>query len=231
MKFFIIALMLFLYSCDHGARTRSGFSMSLKTSSDYPYKTDVRAKQADIVISSVRILVARVKFVGAESDSTSFSEGPKVVELDTNLAFARVATSDIPDGTYEKVSFKMHKPNPNEFTDDSDFNDGDGGRYSMVIRGTYDGQDFTFRVAKTMKQDIVFAEPLVIDADNQYNTTLQMNSSGWFNSGKGGMLDPNNAQDAKAIENNIKASFRAFKDKNRDGQNDDDDDDDDNVEI
>ena len=67
---------------------------------------------------------------------------------------------------------------------------------------------------------MTLALPLVAAAGGSSNVTLTIDPSSWFKAADGSLLDPTSAAAKPQIENNIKASIRAFCDRDRDGEDD-----------
>ena len=93
-------------------------------------------------------------------------------------------------------------------------------RYSIIIEGkTYTGgvvTNFVYKSSLNVKQKIDLQTPLAVVENNpDFAVTMKISSYGWFLSGNN-FLDPATANKA-AIDNNIRASIRAYKDNNKDG--------------
>ena len=210
--------MLFVFACDEvsDALGSGEAGVSIKIPRSIPNK---RAKKTShIKISEVKILIDRIKFHKTEDDSTNFADGPFIAVLDSTLNFKEIAVNSIPDGTYEQISFKIHKPGPNEVIADSVFTT--GGRYSLIVTGVIgDSANFVYKMDKTITQKLFIDPPFVINGEGTYNSTILMDTETWFVD-KGNDLNPLDPKDNNKIENSIKASFRAFKDNNKDGLDD-----------
>lgn len=80
---------------------------------------------------------------------------------------------------------------------------------------------FTFmsHVEAQVKMD--FATPVTVDATTT-NLTIDVDVGSWFKDATGAVIDPTNSANREAIEHLIRASLRAFKDDNHDGDDDHD---------
>lgn len=91
---------------------------------------------------------------------------------------------------------------------------------SLRVTGAYNGVPFTFKMALNASIEMKFSPALVIDGASR-NTTVAVDVSRWFVSMHGFVMDPSRAAPgtpaAAIIENNIRASFRAFADNQRRG--------------
>jgi hypothetical protein len=94
---------------------------------------------------------------------------------------------------------------------------------SILVTGTFNGKAFTFTSAMRNKIEMEFNPPLVVDATTQ-NATINIDVSSWFKSASGGVVDPSTANNggvnAARVASNIRASFRAFEDDDRGGDDD-----------
>lgn len=180
-----------------------------------------------VIIESAKLLLKSIKFKTDVEDSLDYKVGPFIVNLDLNGGITQIAANDIPNGTYDEIKFKIHKPEDDEAVSDTDFVAGatSDERYSIVIRGTYNGSPFMYRSKKDIEQELEINPPLVVtDSTNDVNATLLVAPAGWFMK-DGNYLDPSNESNREDIDDNIKRSFKkAMKDNDHDGKDNDDDD-------
>lgn len=144
--------------------------------------------------------------------------GPVLLDLKANaLSSAKLQEAvsvTLPDGTYDELRFKIHKLEDGEKSGDPEV---DAARASVIVDGTFDGKDFHFVSQLSAKQKLEGS--FTIGGSTPSNITLAIDVTGWF-TGASGDLDPSLAANQQAIEENIKASFRAFEDDDHDGQDD-----------
>jgi hypothetical protein len=183
-----------------------------------------------LVITKAQLVIRRLQLEQSAStscpddDSSSggcaaVKVGPILVDLPLTATAASEITATVPEGTYNSVQFKIHKPtgapvdaafvaaNPN-------FSNA-----SIRVEGSYNGTPFVFISGITENIKLSFDPPVVIDADNK-NVTVQVDMSSWFKV-NGVLIDPTNANggpNAQAVNANIRASLRAFEDANKDGR-------------
>lgn len=172
-----------------------------------------------IVLDTVKILLKDVKFRHSTGDSANVSIGPVVVYLNLDGTATEFASGTIAADEYDKIKFRLHKPEPGDVISDPEFTTGLSGefRYSAIVKGTYNGFPFTYRSTKTATQEIIFNNLIVLSSSVKTNVTLSVDVNSWFY--KGGLaLDPDAAANHNDIDNNIKDSFKkAFRDTNKDG--------------
>lgn len=190
------------------------FSLSIMSSND---SLDVTGT---LVLDSVKILIKDIKLnVSLSNDSTNFKTGPYVIHLalDTNVNV--IGSGYIPVGTYDKIQFEVHKLSDNVPIPDPEFAEG-GLRFSVVARGTYNGVPFVYKSDKSAKQKLNFPNALVV-TETGSNVTLLIRPYIWFIDSTNQYMDPSDANNRDEIDHNIKenikASFKAYKDNNEDG--------------
>ncbi|HSB53199.1 MAG TPA: hypothetical protein VLD58_02550 [Gemmatimonadales bacterium] len=158
----------------------------------------------------------------------SFNAGPYLLDVPLDTAVAKAFTIAVDTGTYEQVRFRIHKPE-----DDGDARDvaflaahPDFNKVSIRVVGSFNGQAFTFITDLSAQERMALVPPLVVaDSMQNVDVTIKVDVSKWFSNGAGGLVDPNTGLKGEANENlvkdNIRNSFRAFRDDNRDGEDDD----------
>lgn len=164
---------------------------------------------------------------GDDDDCESIKVGPFLVNVPVNgTDGGRIAVA-VPAGTYSAVRFDIHKVTSSDSADrlfrqeNPDFRD-----ISVRLEGTYNTRPFIFTHDVNAKLDVPLSAPLEIGAAGD-NVTVTIDMTTWFTKPTVGLYNPAEANvpglvRAK-IQNNIRAAFRAFRDKNRDGKDDDDD--------
>lgn len=185
-------------------------------------KMDESSLDAFPVISEAKALITEVEL---ETEPSSVSQeihiSPVVIYFNTGGTLVSVTAANLPAGTWNKIKFKIHKPEDTEPIPDPEFREGTSGnqRYSFIIKGVYNGNPFVYKSRKSA--DIVINLPTpVTTGSTSRNLTVLVNPSLWFNNG-GVVLDPTNSSNDDMIDDNLKNSFRrAFKDDNSDGQPD-----------
>jgi len=169
-----------------------------------------------LTLDSVKILLKDIKLnvAAASNDSVNFKTGPFVLRLNMNSSVNLISTAYIPEGTYDKVMFEVHKLQDGEIVDTA-FSFG-GGRYSVVVYGKFNLVPFIYRSTKSAKQKITFSPGVGISSNTKANITLKVQPYTWFWNGSD-YMDPAVLSNENDIDNNIKASFKAFKDNDKNG--------------
>ncbi|MFN8652219.1 MAG: hypothetical protein U0133_09985 [Gemmatimonadales bacterium] len=166
---------------------------------------------------------------GQSDACESFNAGPFLLDVPLDTTVAKGFSVAVDTGTYKQVRIKIHKPED----DSADAKDAaflaahpEFNKVSVRVVGTFNGQAFTYTGALEAKQRMDLVPPLVVaDSSQNVDVTIKVDVSSWFANGSGGLVDPASAAKGGANENlvrdNIRASFRAFRDENRDGHDDD----------
>lgn len=165
-----------------------------------------------------------------ESDACeSFNAGPYLLDVPLDSSVSKGFSVAVDTGTYKQVRIKIHKPED----DSADAKDAaflaahpEFNKVSVRVVGTFNGQPFTYTGALEAKQRMDLVPPLVVaDSSQNVDVTIKVDVSSWFSNGAGGLVDPATAAKGEPNENlvrdNIKTSFRAFRDEDHDGHDDD----------
>jgi hypothetical protein len=164
--------------------------------------------------------------VGTSDDDgcEEFETGPMLVDLPLNGLAETVITIDADTGTYDEIDFEVHKT---EGSGDATFiaenPDFDG--LSIRVEGTWNGTPFVYTSDLDVEQENELLPPLVITETTGTNVTLRVDIATWFRNESGALVDPATGnlggQNESIIKENIKVSFHAFEDEDRDGDDSD----------
>lgn len=183
-----------------------------------------------VTLTSVKMLVEELELESVEDDSTDFEIENQVVELPLDGSPYQLSTQNIASGMYDEFEMEIEGLDDDDNVNDPDFTEGSD-ETSIVIKGTYDGQNFTFKSEEDFEFEFEFNPPIQIDENtNNVDINLMINIDTWFIDGSGNELDPTDPNDREQIEENIENSFEADKDEDDDdddGEDEEDDDDDD----
>jgi hypothetical protein len=199
----------------------SGPNLSFSVRSESPLQKTGSANT--LVIESAKILLKHITFHQFPSDNgVDVKVGPFAVGLDLTGAVNTIAAGHVQAGLYDRIRFRLHKPEDFEPIPDGEFREGESGqlRYSVIVRGTYNGAAFVYKSRQNADQEIRLSSPLTVNDDEMVNVTLVVRTDSWFTQ-NGAVIDPTVPGNAQTIDNAIKVSFSScFKDNNRDGRPD-----------
>jgi len=190
-----------------------------------------------IVITSAQIVLGEIELKREDDDGCEslgmddddgceeFSTGMMLLDLPLNGQVATEITIAPDSGTYDEIEFEIEKPESGG--DDEAFlaqhPDFDG--VSIRVQGTFNGQPFTFESDLDVEQENELVTPLVItDTSTGTNVTLNVGLAGWFVV-NGALVNPATGNkggvNESVVKENIKTSFKAFEDEDRDGDDSD----------
>ncbi len=169
---------------------------------------------------------------GEHDGCESFNAGPYLLNLPLGGGVTRGFSVGVDTGSYDQLRIKIHKPE-----DDGDAKDvafvaahPEFNKVSIRAVGTFNGQPFAFVTDLNAQQRMDLVPPIVVaDSVTNVDITIDVDLSNWFSDGAGGLVDPNSGNKGGSNDNlvkdNIKDSFRAFRDDDRDGHDGPGDDD------
>lgn len=189
-------------------------SLSVKTS-DVALNNPLAAIQ----ITEAKALISEFEIESTDSTSHEVKLTPFVVNFDLSSTIKEVLSVYIPVKTYKKVKFQIHKTEDTETPPDPEFKDGSG-RYSFIVKGTYNGNAFVFKSKKSVNLVINMNRNVNIST-NKVNITMLINKLMWFKNGGGIEIDPRDSGNENTIDDNLRNSFKnVFKDDDRNGVDD-----------
>lgn len=128
---------------------------------------------------------------------------PVVVDLPLDGTTKVIFDALVPTGTYAGIHAKLE-----DVTVGGVFTDPGGTDHPFT---------FTSHVRAQVKMD--FATPVTVDATTT-NLTIDVDVGSWFKDATGAVIDPTNSLNQQVIDHAIRASLRAFKDDDQDGDDD-----------
>lgn len=190
--------------------------------------TTPKAKSSNhVTLNSVKLLVEELELESVEDDSTDFELEDQVVELPLDGSPYQLSAGNIAPGLYDEFEMEVDGIDDDDNVNDPDFT-GDSDEISVVIKGTYDGQDFTFKSEEDFEFEFEFNPPIEIDENtNSVDINIMVDIDSWFVDDSGNELDPTDPANREQIEENIENSFEADDDEDDDDDDDNDDDGDD----
>jgi hypothetical protein len=173
-----------------------------------------------VEIDRLRIVIASIKLEGPASDvdagllqKIEVSVGPFLVDVSGSSldgGVQQVFDTSVPTGSYREFRIDIGPAKSGDLSVQGD---------SIIIDGTFNGAPFTFTSGLHVQEK---KEGSFVVGTGSANITLQVDTSTWFGD-PAHPLDPTVSANRDAIEDNIRASFKAFRDDDHDGKDDDDD--------
>jgi hypothetical protein len=139
-----------------------------------------------------------------DSDSKNdeaFGASNITVALPLDSGSVSPITQEIPAGTYDELQLRAR---------------------ALRVRGTYDGQVFDVTVPVNAKIETKLEPPFTVTSStDRPNITVKIEVPAWFRNADGSVVDPRrlttDESQRQAFVKRVRASFRSFKDKDRDG--------------
>ena len=195
----------------------------------------IEAGDDEIVLEQVGLVLRKVRLEGPSSESCpeegegdagcgELDFGPILFELPLEVGAEGVLNAVVPVGSYTGLKFQLHRPT--DANEDADFvaEHQDYDDISILVVGTYNGDRFTFTSDLTEVETVNFADPVEVETEGVLPLTLLVQVGDWFASPDGGLVDPADASDGgpfeSLVEQQIRASFRAFHDDDADASQD-----------
>jgi hypothetical protein len=174
---------------------------------------------ASIQITEAKALISEFEIEATDSVSQEMRLTPFVINFDLTSNLREVLSVYIPTKTYRKVKFQIHKPEDAETPPDPEFKDANG-RYSFIIKGTYNGNPFVFKSKKSVNL-VINMNGNVNIGSGKVNISMLINKLMWFKNSGGNEIDPRESGNENTIDDNLRTSFKSvFKDNDRNGIDD-----------
>ncbi len=171
-----------------------------------------------------RVEVADCDVIPEPDGCEKFEVGPVLINLPLDGTTSTELNIEIDPGSYTQVEFDIHKVS-NDDPEDAAFRAAHPYLLdtSIRVKGTFNGAPFTYvtDLNESQKYDLT----LVIDENTaSTNVTIVVDVATWFVDAQLNPIDPNSANkggdNENLVKDNIKASIKAFEDKNKDGSED-----------
>jgi len=163
-----------------------------------------------INIGEVKLYIREMELGGARR-TKDFKTKDFILNLPLDGTPFHITHVNIPAGYYDELELDIKKPSNSVTIDDPDFRDGSG-RYSLVVNGTFNGVDFTFRSDEDFEIDVDFSPHLEISSGQTSVFAIDIDFKSWFMGRDGEFLDPDASRNANRINKNIEDSFSDFED-------------------
>lgn len=234
-----LAMVMLAVGCSGGATVSLSARGGPSTASAASANPNALTLSNGIVIDRLRVVISDVKLESAQGEAELQAQvdagvaaaaadahvdgedeihtGPILLDLSgaaLDGTVQSVVDASLTPGTYSEIRFKIHKVLSTESSDAALKAMSDAGA-SIIVDGTIDGAPFSF--VSSIEAQQKFEGSFDLTASN--NLTINVDETNWFGSATA-RLDPRVEANRSQIENNIKASFRAFRDNNRDGHDD-----------
>jgi hypothetical protein len=209
---------LLLAGCGSVSDSKSDANVHLRmqaaSSTNTAAKFAAQSTQSDsLVITEVKFFVEEMEIESVQNDSLDFERENFIVNLPLDGMPLDIANLDIPAGIYDEFEIEIEKPDDKDVVvTDTDFKD-ETGDYSVVVKGTFNGEAFMFRSSEDFEIEIELNSPINLGDDESAVLMISVDVMSWFLGATGEVLDPKNPANTERINENIEASFEAFEDQ------------------
>lgn len=238
ISFFLVTT-LALLSCDSTQTNLDEFgqgSLQMKSSVTNAKTTSFEGQSSiqttdgtnEIEILEVKFFLEEFELDGVD-DSIEFEleeVNDFIVNLPLDGSAISITQAEIPAGFYDEFQMEIEKPTSDVEVTDADFRD-ETGNYSVVVKGLYNGEDFTFRSSEDFEIEMDLNPPAEITEIEQSILFIEISVTSWFTGVDGMIMDPKELNNIEKINENIDNSFEAFEESDDDDDDDDDEDDED----
>lgn len=241
-----LALLTALSACDSASPGRDGqvsFNVATRSSAASPAgpalapDTLVDGGGNVLVLTKVELVLRDIEFerqnhdgcdsvsTGNDDDCEEFEAGPVLIDLPLTGSVNHEFSVSVDTGTFDELKLRVHKPEDDGDAQDQAFIAAhpDLEDISIRVTGTFNGTAFTFTTDLNADEEFNLSPPIVIASQTDVAITLMVDVSSWFLNGVV-LIDPTLALKGGPLEsivkNNIEASFDAFNDDDRDGNDD-----------
>ena len=151
-----------------------------------------------VVLSTVELRVSKIELEGEDDLEAEMKGGTTVIALPVNGSVVTPITASVFAGTYDEFEMEVQ---------------------TVRLRGTFDGSPFDATVTVNSQLEMDLEPPLVATENGTVNVTVAISFANWFRSFDGTAIDPRNLTEVlrARLVSNIRASFNAFEDHDRDG--------------
>ena len=134
-----------------------------------------------------------------------------IVNLPLDGSPLTITQAEIPVGFYDEFEMEIEKPDSDINVSDTDFRD-ETGSYSTVVKGLYNGEEFTFRSTEDFEINLDLNPPMEISETSQSTLVIEIFLPVWFMGDDGMIMNPKEYGNAEKINENIEKSFEAVED-------------------
>ena len=176
-----------------------------------------------IEIHEVKLFIEEMELESIMNDSLDFEIEYFIANLPLDGSPLVITEKQIPAGIYDEFELEIEKPDDDVEVNDPDFRD-ETGSYSLVVKGLFNGEEFTFRSSEDFEIDIDLNPPLEVTETESSLLVISIDVDSWFRDSNGEFMDPKDFRNTELINENIENSFEGFEDQFDDDDDDDDDD-------
>lgn len=190
-------------------------------------KFTANQESSSLMVEEVKLFIDEMELESVQDDSADFEIEDFIANLPLDGSPLVITEAEIPSGIYDEFELEIENSDDDDVgVNDSDFSD-ETGNYSVVVKGQYNGEAFTFRSSEDFEIEMDLNPVLEITDSGSSLLVVSVDVDSWFKDSDGVDLDPNDPSNTEQINENIERSFEGFEEESDDDDDDDDDDNDD----
>ena len=211
-----------------GARSLSVSFATAKAAPARSISASLAASPADsIILSKAQLVLSNIELSkvggtctvtsqGHQGDCQDIEVNPAAIELPLTAGAKTAFAVGIPEGTYSGLEAEI---SPARAGSSIATALPELAGKSIRVEGTYGGAPFVYSTDISADLELSFSPPIAVTKDG-LNVTVGVDVNSWFRDASGARLDPRNAANAATINANIRRSFKAYEDDDKDGGDD-----------
>ena len=163
-------------------------------------------------------------------DCNELSLAPILVDVPLTASAKTAVAAVVPAGTYTSLHARIDALKKNDKQVGADAFATAHPEFagtSIRVEGTYKGTPFVYTTDTKAEVFVAFKPPITVTGDAAPNVTIAVDPSLWFRTESGAPIDPTTTgpgqPNNRTIADNIRRSFRGFRDDDHDGRGDHED--------
>jgi hypothetical protein len=186
--------------------TTLSIQMRAAPNADQARQINTANQASAAIVQEVKLFVEELELDGTNG-TRDFELEDFIINLPVDGSPVVLIETEIPAGLYDEFEFEIEDPGDDIEIDDPDLRD-ETGSYSLVVKGTYDGEEFRFRTDEEIEVEFDLSPPLEIAEGDNAALIISVDVASWFIGPDGEELDPNDPGNEETIISNIKNSIR-----------------------
>ncbi|MDX1591368.1 MAG: hypothetical protein R3283_05365, partial [Balneolaceae bacterium] len=189
--------------------------MQVNSAGTFAKQLMANQEASTLEINEVKLYVDELELDGTQG-TEDFEMEDIIVNLPLDGSRFNLAENQVPAGFYDEFELEVERPDDDDdFVSDSDFR-GDNGWYSIIVKGLYNGVEFTYQSTQDFEIETDLNPPLEIGENESAEMVIEIDVNSWFKDSSGMYMDPSDEANRSRIDGNIENSFEGYEDDDDD---------------